>query len=97
MLQIFCVPKLKQICADAGEFPGQPLFYTADFVINHAWIILGFVVLNLITLELISKKWQHYRRFVLSFFVFLVNSAAIVSISGMFIVALLVAPALLRR
>jgi len=97
MLQVFCIPKLKQICADAGLFPGQILFQTADFVMEHGFFLLAITVLVIGSLELASSKWREYRRMILGVFIFVVNSAAIVSISGMLIVALMVAPALLRR
>src|SRR5436190_10174850 len=74
MLQVFCIPKLKQICADAGVFPGQPLFHATDFVFDHVAVISAVVILCLVALEWESRKWREYRRAVLGVFIFLVNS-----------------------
>jgi type II secretory pathway component PulF len=97
VLQIFCIPKLKQICADAGVFPGQTLFHTADFVMEHGLFLLAMAILIIGAFELASNKWRQYRGMILGLFIFIVNSAAIISISGMLIVALIAAPALLHR
>jgi hypothetical protein len=97
ILEIFCIPKLKEICADAGVFPGQALFRSSDFVMQN-WLIIAAVFLILIAgLEFNSAIWRKYRRGILGTFVFFLNSAAVVSIAGMLIIAIMVAPALLHK
>jgi hypothetical protein len=97
VLQVFCIPKLKQICADAGVFPFQPLFHTTDFVADHGLAIFGAIVVCLMALEWEWNNWKKYRGAILTILIFIVNSAAIVSIAGMLVAALLVAPALMNR
>ena len=62
---VFIVPKLQQICADAGFFPGLPVFWnitysnirTTLFFREQGILVLGAIILLLIMLEWRSSKW----------------------------------------
>jgi hypothetical protein len=99
---VFVVPKLQQICADAGIFnyEGWPLIEscirTTLFFSQHGVLIGGGLIVMLALLEWRSRKWPRYRRATIGAGVFLLNGVILFSIFVMFVTALLAAPALLQ-
>ena len=96
---VFLVPKVQQICRDAGL--AVPILFriVIAMVLNireHGMLIVGAILLMLALLEWRSGKWPRYRRSSIGFGVFVVNSAVLVLITAMFTLALMAAPALLH-
>lgn len=92
----FIMPKLQQICRDAGV--AQLAFKDGVlFLMQHNVAIVAAIVLPLILLEWRSAKWPRYRRATVGVGVFLLNAAVLVGITLMVIAALLAAPALLHH
>ena len=93
----FVVPKVQQICAQAG---GQPLpgFLRAMLGLTHNGLfVCAGVIAVLALLEWRSTKWPRYRRATVGLGAFLFNSMALLSIFALVIVTLLNAPALFRH
>jgi hypothetical protein len=93
---IFIVPKLQQICADAG---GQPLpaFIQAVLALtDHGVLFLLLVAAVIVVLEWFSENWVRYRRIVTGFAVFLLNTVILSSFFALLITFAMVAPALMN-
>jgi hypothetical protein len=94
---VFVMPKLEQICADAG---GGPLPLVIQIMIGatrHGTLICGGVILLLGLLEWRSSQWPRYRRAALGLGAFFLNAVILISIFMMVVTALLVAPALMHH
>ena len=90
---IFVFPKLQQLCRDAGV--AIPNIYRAThFVSEHSFLICVAVILALIGLEWRVSQWPKYRRASIGLAVFLLNSAVLILIFVMVVLALLAVPAL---
>ncbi len=102
---VFMVPKLQQICAEAGLEIGDQTFWDltrynigiTHLFKDHGLIIFAALIFILIFLEWRSTKWSRYRRATLGFLVFLLNLVVLLSIFMMFITAMVAAPALLHH
>jgi hypothetical protein len=98
---VFVVPKLQQICLDAGLESSPAWNFTRSnigttlFFREHGLLIAAIALLSLILLEWRSSFWPRYRRAAMGVGVFLLNSLVLVSIFLMIITAILAAPALL--
>jgi hypothetical protein len=98
---VFVVPKLQQICLDAG-LPGSGRFWsvthsnivTTLVFKEYGIVIFGGVMLVLFLLEWRSGQWPRYRRATVGVGTFLLNSFILVSIFMMFIAVMVAAPAL---
>ncbi len=101
---IFIVPKLQQICVDAG-LPGPSSFWnlaesnfkTTSFFRDNWLFVGGAMVLILILLEWRSTKWPRYRRATVGVGTFALNSVVLISIFMMILTAVMAAPALLHH
>jgi hypothetical protein len=94
---VFLIPKLQQICADAG---GGPLPFIVRAMIGlaeHGLFISVGIILMLVLLEWRSGKWPRYRRAAVGIGAFLLNAAVLISIFMMVVTALLAAPALMHH
>jgi hypothetical protein len=90
---LFMMPKLKQICANAGlALPN--VFGLALFATSHLVLISAALLTSLILLEWRSNKWPRYRRTTLGIGVFLVNAFVLLLITLMVFSALIAAPAM---
>lgn len=90
---VVAVPKLKQICHEAGvAMPA--IFRITEFVTDNTVVICGGLILALALLEWRSRTWPRYRRASIGIGVFLLNSTVLVLISLMVVLALVAAPAL---
>jgi hypothetical protein len=103
---VFMVPKLQQICAQAGFPPAhEPSFWkltyssiqTLLFFADHGLLIATAIVALLILLEWRSTRWPRYRRATVGAGAFLVNTIVLLSFFMMFLTALVVAPALFQH
>jgi len=91
---VFLFPKLNQICQSTGvAIPGVYGFVL--FLSQYSLLLAAVVGLALGLLEWRSEKWPRYRRAVVGVGVFAVNSAAILLITGMVLLALISASHLL--
>jgi hypothetical protein len=90
---LFMMPKLKQICGNAGlalpNVLGLALFATSHFVLISAALLT-----SLILLEWRSNKWPRYRRVTLGTGVFIINAFILLLITLMVFSALVAAPAM---
>ena len=100
---IFVVPKLQQICLDAGLPTAaegwnfmESCIRTTLFFSQHGVLIVGGTILILILLEWRFTKWPRYRRATVGVGAFLINSSILFTIFVMFVTALLAAPELLH-
>jgi hypothetical protein len=100
---VFMVPKLQQICRDAGlpQSVDATFFNAMHSAIGitllfreHGVLIVSASLLALILLECRSSKWPRYRRATIGVIAFLLNTIILFSFFMMFLTALLVAPAL---
>ena len=102
---IFVVPKLQQICRDAG----MPAATAGTFwnlihssiqmmltVSNHGLAFAGGIIALLIVLEFRFAKWPRYRRAAVGCGAFVVNSLVLFAFFMMFLAAIVAAPALAR-
>ncbi len=90
---LFMMPKLKQICGNAGlALPN--VFGLALFATSHFILISAALLASLILLEWRSSKWSRYRRATLGTGVFLINTLVLLVITMMVFSALLAAPAM---
>jgi hypothetical protein len=93
---IWAFPKLKEIMRDSG-FNGSFTrigMAVSDFYINYGIFLLIGVVLAFVLLEWRSSIWPRYRRALLGFSVFVLNSMVLVLLVTMLMSALMAAPAL---
>jgi hypothetical protein len=90
---VFMVPKLKQICGNAG-FALPTILQATLGLTAHPMLILAAIVSPFFLLEWRSNGWPKYRRVTLGTGVFLVNALILVLITMMVFSALLAAPAM---
>ena len=94
---LYVVPKVQQICAEAGGHRLPGFVRVMIGFTQHAVLISGAIVLLLILLEWRSAKWPRYRRATVGLGTFVLNSAVLISIFILVVVALTFAPALFRH
>ena len=93
---LFVFPKLQQICMQAGvAIP--TVFRLTNQLTRYNLLLLVASILALVLLEWRSRKWPQYRRATVGIGVFLVNSAVLVLIFMMVVLAVLAAPALMQH
>ena len=97
---IFVLPKLKQICQVSGTIAPKPMLLIlalSDLFKNYLVIsaILFFGVLVL--LEWRSRLWARHRRLIFGMAAFTLNSAVLIAITAMFILAVLAGSHLLPQ
>jgi hypothetical protein len=97
---VFLMPKLRQVCEQAGtsffKFKDAPaIFQTFAFVgqlmmflTQHALLLIGTLFLVLALLEWRSALWPHYRRTALGFGTFVLNLVVLVSIMLLVVTAI---------
>jgi len=106
LASVFVVPKLQQICADAGLPDSSETFLwnvthlniqATLFFREHGIFLAGAIILLFILLEWRSGKWPRYRRTTIGIGTFLLNAFVLISIFMMVVVAILVAPGLMNH
>jgi hypothetical protein len=90
---VFMVPKLKQICGNAG-FALPTILQATLGLTAHPMLILAAIVSPFFLLEWRSSGWPKYRRVTLGTGVFLINALILILITLMVFSALLAAPAM---
>jgi hypothetical protein len=90
---VFMMPKLKQICGNAG-FALPTILQATLFVTSHPVLILAAIISPFFLLEWRSTGWPKYRRATLGTGVFLINALILLLITMMVFSALLAAPAM---
>ena len=90
---VFMMPKLKQICGNAG-FALPTVLQATLFATAHPALILAAIVLPCFLLEWRSIGWPKYRRVTLGTGVFLINALILLLITMMVFSALIAAPAM---
>jgi hypothetical protein len=93
---IFIVPKLQQICADAGGQPLPGFLRTVLMVTEHGVLFLFALGAMVALLEWFSEGWVRYRRIFTGVAVFLLNSVILTSLFTTLVTFAMVAPALIR-
>jgi len=93
---VFLIPKLQQVCKEAGVAIPSAYRMTA-FIADHTVFIGLAVILSLAMLEWRSIRWPQYRRALFGGAVFLVNTAVLALITWMVVLALLAAPTLMHH
>ena len=103
---IFIVPKLQQICLDAGLPNSRDTFFwnvthsnilATNFFREYGVFVSLAILALLAVLEWRSEKWPRYRRAAVGSGTFLLNFVVLVSIFLMVLAAIMVAPALMHR
>jgi hypothetical protein len=94
---VFVMPKLKQICGEAGGLALPAIIRIMIGLAEHGIIIAGAIILILILLEWRSSKWPRYRRAAVGIGAFFINSVVLISMFMTVVTALLVVPALLHH
>jgi hypothetical protein len=90
---VFLMPKLKQICGDAG-FALPIILQATLFASSHGALISIGLILSFVLLEWRSARWPSYRRAVIGSGVYLINAFVLLVITMMVFSALVAAPAL---
>ena len=90
---VFMVPKLKQICGNAG-FALPTILQATLGLTAHPMLILAAIVSPFFLLEWRSSGWPKYRRVTLGTGVFLINALILILITMMVFSALVAAPAM---
>jgi hypothetical protein len=90
---VFMMPKLKQICGNAG-FALPTILQATLFITSHPFLILATIMLPFFFLEWRSTGWPKYRRITLGTAVFLINALILLVITMMVFSALIAAPAM---
>lgn len=100
---VFVIPKLQQICLDAGlpESTAGGFWNLTHssivgilFLWHNSLLIAGALIALLILLEWRSGKWPRYRRATVGVGVFLLNSLILIAFFMMFLAAIVAAPGL---
>lgn len=87
---LFVFPKLNQMCHHAGvEIPA--VYYLALSLTQHGLLVGGGIVAAFILLEWRSGRWPRYRRATVGTGVFVINSAILVLIAAMVVLATIAA------
>jgi hypothetical protein len=87
---VFIVPKLREICGQAGV--ALPAVYGLVFsLMQHGVLIGGTLIAALIFLEWRSDRWPRYRRAAFGIGVFALNSAVLILISFLVVFAVIAA------
>jgi hypothetical protein len=94
---VFLIPKLQQICLEAGGHPLPLLIQAMIAMTRNGVFICGGIILLLGLLEWRSSYWPRYRRAAVSLGAFLLNAVVLISFFMMVVTAVLVAPALLQH
>jgi len=80
LVVVLIVPKLRQICDQAGVT--LPAVYNVVFsLMQHGVLVCGSLVAALVLLEWRSERWPRYRRAAFGIGVFALNSAILILIS----------------
>jgi hypothetical protein len=90
---VFLMPKLRQICGNAG-FALPTVLQAMIFATSHAVLISIGLVLSFLLLKWRSAGWSKYRRAVIGSGVFLINAFVLLVITMMVFSALIAAPAM---
>ena len=90
---VFMVPKLKQICGNAG-FALPTILQATLGLASHPILILAAMISPIFLLEWRSAGWPKYRRITLGTAVFLINALILLVITMMVFSALVAAPAM---
>ena len=93
---VFIVPKLEQICADAGGRPLPGFLQTMLMLTDHGVLFLMGVAGLVALLEWFSSGWVRYRKIVTGLAVFVLNSVILSSFFVMLLTFAMVAPALIN-
>ena len=100
-LMIFVVPKVKQICADAGAGPFTDWPFTVfgmlDFVQGNWMVMAAVLVAGVALLEWKSGLWRRWRNWTIGLAVFVINTAVIFGLASLLVVAAIVGPMLINR
>lgn len=89
-LVVFIVPKLREICQQAGV--ALPAIYNLVFSLMQHGVLIGFTLIAaLVFLEWRSDRWPRYRRATFGIAVFALNSAVLVLISFLVVFAIIAA------
>jgi type II secretory pathway component PulF len=93
---VFLVPKLREICSQAGMQPSQVgwLWDPAFFLVEFGRTIFVVVVLLLAVLELFGRRWARHRRVTVGIIVWVANLSVLFGLTALLILALIAAPAL---
>lgn len=92
---IWLFPKLQQICKQAGVAMPS-VFGMTSFIAENTLLIVAATLLLLALLEWRSSTWARYRRASIGGAVFAFNTAVLVLITLMVVLALLAAPGLMH-
>jgi hypothetical protein len=100
-LMIWVVPKVKQICADAGALPFSEwpftVFRMLDFV-QENWMVIAAGLVGLVALlEWKSGLWRRWRNWMIGTAVFVVNTAVILGLASLLVLTAIVGPMLIHR
>jgi hypothetical protein len=93
---VFMMPKLKQICGNAG-FALPTILQATLFATSHPVLILAAIVSPFLFLEWRSVGWPKYRRATLGTSVFLINALIMLVITIMVYSALVAAPTMAQH
>jgi hypothetical protein len=100
---IFVVPKLQQICVDAGlPTAAAGTFWNLTYssiqvilvMLNHGALVAAGAILLLLLLEYRVKPWARYRRAAVGCGAFILNSIILLAFFMMFLAAIVAAPGL---
>jgi hypothetical protein len=93
---IYLMPKLRQICREAGvTLPW--VYQVTDFFADHALLVTIIAMLPFALLEWRWERWPQFRRVSLGGAVFLINATVLALITLMVIFALFAAPQLMSK
>ena len=93
---VFLIPKLQQICADAGGDALPSVVRGMIFLTRHGVLISCALILLLCLLEWRSSTWARFRRGAVGVGTFVLNGVILISMFMMVVAALLAAPALIH-
>ncbi len=90
LVVVFVFPKLNQMCHQAGvTIPG--VYYLALSLTQHGLLVGGGILAAIFLLERRSERWARYRRAMVGVGVFVINSAVLLLIAVMVLLATLAA------
>jgi hypothetical protein len=90
IMVLFVVPKLREVCNQAGVVLPK-IYFLVFTLMQHGWLIAGVLVATLIFLEWRSDRWPRYRRAAFGTGVFIMNAAVLLLISSMAVYAVVAA------